>query len=76
MHVFPRRGQDSEQQSVDEAECHDWAAERTGTDPFTLSRQSADQAAATQAAMGQAQTAGQGATGRAAAQQALAERSE
>ena len=67
VHVFPREGQDEVQQSMDEAECYTWAADRTGTDPFELSRQAAEQMAASEQAMAQAQSAGQGSTGRAAA---------
>ena len=67
VHVFPREGQDEVQQSMDEAECYSWAVDRTGTDPFDLSRQAAEQAAASEQAMAQAQSAGQGATGRGAA---------
>jgi len=72
VHVFPREGQDEIQQSMDEAECYSWAVERTGTDPFDLSRQAAEQAAAADQAMAQAQSAGQGSTGRAAAGGAVA----
>jgi hypothetical protein len=67
VHVFPREGQDEVQQSMDEAECYSWAADRTGTDPFELSRQAEEQMAAADQAMAQAQNAGQGSTGRAAA---------
>jgi hypothetical protein len=72
VHVFPREGQDEVQQSMDEAECYSWAADRTGTDPFELARQAEDQLAADDQAMGQAQSAGQGSTGRAAAGGAVA----
>ena len=72
VHVFPREGQDEVQQSMDEAECYTWAADRTGTDPFELSRQAAEQMAASEQAMAQAQSAGQGSTGRAAAGGAVA----
>lgn len=72
VHVFPREGQDEVQQSMDEAECYTWAVDRTGTDPFDLSRQAAEQEAAAQQAMAQAQSAGQGSTGRAAAGGAVA----
>ena len=67
VHVFPRQGQDEVQQSMDEAECYSWAADRTGTDPFELDRQADEQMAAADQAMAQAQNAGQGSTGRAAA---------
>ena len=72
VHVFPREGQDEVQQSMDEAECYSWAVDRTGTDPFDLSRQAAEQAAASEQAMAEAQSAGQGATGRGAARGAVA----
>jgi uncharacterized protein YcfJ len=72
VHVFPGEGQDETQQSMDEAECYDWAVERTGVDPFDLSRQAAEQAAASDQAMAQAQNAGQGATGQSAARGAVA----
>ena len=67
VHVFPSQGQDEVQQSMDEADCYGWAADRTGTDPFELSRQAQEQMAASEQAMAQAQSAGQGSTGRAAA---------
>jgi len=72
VHVFPREGQDEVQQSMDEADCYSWAVDRTGTDPFDLSRQASEQAAASEQAMAQAQNAGQGATGRGAARGAVA----
>jgi len=72
VHVFPGQGQDEVQQSMDEAECYNWAADRTGTDPFELSRQADEQMAASEQAMAQAQSAGQGSTGRAAAGGAIA----
>jgi hypothetical protein len=72
VHVFPSEGQDEIQQSMDEAECFNWAVDRTGTDPFELSKQAAEQAAAADQAMAQAQSAGQGSTGRSAAGGAVA----
>ena len=72
VHVFPSEGQDEIQQSMDEAECFNWAADRTGTDPFELSQQAAEQQAAAEQAMAQAQSAGAGATGRGAAGGAVA----
>ena len=72
VHVFPREGQDEVQQSMDEAECYTWSADRTGTDPFELSQQAYEQMAASDQAMAQAQSAGQGSTGRAAAGGAVA----
>ena len=72
VHVFPREGQDEVQQSMDEAECYTWAADRTGTDPFELDRQAREQMAASDQAMAQAQSAGQGSTGKGAATGAVA----
>lgn len=37
--VFPKAGQDSSQQSKDEAECYEWAVENSGADPFELQKQ-------------------------------------
>jgi hypothetical protein len=37
--VFPANGQDSTQQSKDEAECYSWAVENSGNDPFELIQQ-------------------------------------
>lgn len=34
--VFPAAGQDSTQQSKDEAECYNWAVDNSGSDPFEL----------------------------------------
>jgi hypothetical protein len=34
--VFPAEGQDSSQQSKDEAACYEWAVGNTGSDPFQL----------------------------------------
>ncbi len=39
VHVFPGAGQDSSQQSTDEAECYNWAVNNTGIDPFDLAKQ-------------------------------------
>lgn len=37
--VFPADGQDSTQQSKDEAECYNWAEDQSGVDPFALQKQ-------------------------------------
>ena len=37
--VFPAAGQDSTQQSKDEAECYSWAVDNSGNDPFELLKQ-------------------------------------
>ena len=73
--IFPAEGQDSSQQSKDEAACYEWAVGNTGTDPFELSKQKevdsqqaqADQQAAAQAGQG----AGAGGAVRGAAAGAL-----
>jgi hypothetical protein len=39
VYVFPTEGQDAKQQSMDEAECYNWAVQNTGTDPFALQKQ-------------------------------------
>ena len=39
VYVFPTEGQDSSQQSKDEAECYEWAVGNAGVDPFELSKQ-------------------------------------
>ncbi len=69
--VFPAAGQDATEQSIDEAECYNWAVDRTGSDPFQLTRQAAQQAAAADQAMRRAERVGQGAAGRSAASGAL-----
>ncbi len=67
LFVFPAAGQDATLQSIDEAECYNWAVDRTGSDPFQLTQQAAQQAAAADRAMWRAEQAGQGAAGRSAA---------
>jgi hypothetical protein len=60
VYVFPAEGQDSGQQSQDEAACYEWAVANTGTDPFALAKQEdanqqqaqAEQQAATQTGEG------------------------
>ena len=39
VYVFPTTGQDSAQQSKDEAECYNFGVQQTGTDPFALQKQ-------------------------------------
>jgi len=45
VYVFPTTGQDAKQQSMDEAECYNWATQNTGNDPFHLQKQSEQQQA-------------------------------
>ena len=59
--VFPAEGQDSGQQSKDEAECYNWAVNNTGSDPFQLSQQSAEDERQSQQAKDDAKRTGQGA---------------
>jgi len=56
VYVFPTEGQATDQQSKDEAECYEWAASNTGSDPFELQEQSEQQQTDQQVA--QAQGAG------------------
>ena len=72
VYVFPTEGQDSSQQSKDEAECYEWAVGNAGADPFDLAKQEeADQQQA-QAEQQAAQQAGQGAGARGAVRGAAA----
>jgi hypothetical protein len=61
VYAFPTKGQSPETQSTDEAACYDYAAKSTGTDPFTLQKQSQQQAQQTEAQKQQAAQAGKGA---------------
>ncbi len=61
VYVFPTEGQESNQQSQDEAACYEWAVTNSGTDPFDLTKQSEAQAAQTEQAKAQAEQVGQGA---------------
>ncbi len=61
VYVFPAEGQDSSQQSKDEAACYEWAVGNTGTDPFELSKQKEADAQQAQADQQAAAQAGQGA---------------
>lgn len=65
VYVFPKSGQDAQQQSMHEAECYQWAATNTGSDPFELTQLQAEQAQDTQAAKQAAadSTAGAGVRG-------------
>lgn len=57
IYVFPSKGQDSTQQSEDEAACYKWAVSNTGVDPFEAQKSQGEidqQAAANEAAASQA----------------------
>lgn len=66
VYVFPKEGQQSDQQSRDEASCYAWAGNNTGNDPFELQKQSAAQAEQTEKEKAAAQQAGTGAGARGA----------
>jgi hypothetical protein len=72
VYAFPNAGQSPSQQSKDEGECYQWAVGNTGTDPFDLQKQSAQQAQETEAARQQAAQAGKGTTGKTAVRGAAA----
>ena len=61
MYAFPEEGQDSAQQSKDEAACYEWAVGNTGSDRFELTKQESADAQQSQAEKKQAQQVGQGA---------------
>ena len=58
--VFPTEGQDSSQQSMDEADCYSWAVQNTGVDPFELAREAEAVQQQGQAAQNQAMQSSQG----------------
>lgn len=72
VYVFPAQGQDSSQQSKDEAECYQWAVGNTGSDPFDLAKQEQADQQQSQAEMQAAQQTGQGAGAQGFARGALA----
>ncbi len=72
VYVFPKSGQEADQQSQDEAACYDWAVTNAGADPFELQKQSDAQAAQTEQAVAAAEQTGQGAGVRGAARGAAA----
>jgi hypothetical protein len=61
VQVFPKVGQQADQQSMDEASCYEWAASNTRSDPFELQRESVAEAQQTEQAKAEAQQIGQGA---------------
>ena len=72
VYVFPKSGQEADQQSQDEAACYDFAVTNVGTDPFELQKQSDAQAEQTEQAVAAAEQTGQGAGVRGAARGAAA----
>lgn len=61
IYAFPKKGQKPEQQSKDEAECYNWAVTNSGSDPFDLQKQSAEQAKETEKSKARAAETGRGA---------------
>ncbi len=61
VYVFPTEGQDSSQQSKDEAACYGWATENTGMDPFDLADKAQQDVAQAQGAQQQAAESTKGA---------------
>lgn len=61
VYVFPKKGQQPEQQSKDEAECYGWAVDNSGSDPFDLQKQQTEIAKQSAIETQQAQKVGQGA---------------
>ncbi len=61
VQVFPKVGQQADQQSMDEASCYEWAASNTHADPFELQRESVAAAEQTEQAKAEAQQIGKGA---------------
>ena len=72
VYVFPAEGQDSGQQSQDEAACYEWAVGNTGSDPFDLAKQEQADAQQTQAEAQAAEQAGRGSGARGAVRGAAA----
>ncbi|KAA9131982.1 hypothetical protein F3N42_07360 [Marinihelvus fidelis] len=66
IYVFPSKGQDSTQQSEDEAACYKWAVSNSGVDPFDAQKQQEANAEQAAAAQQQAAQAGSGSTARSA----------
>lgn len=66
VYVFPAQGQESSQQSQDEAACYDWAVDNAGVDPFDLSKQSGADQQQAQAEQEAARGAGRGSGARGA----------
>ena len=72
VYVFPAEGQDTSQQSKDEAACYEWAVGNTGTDPFELAKKEQSDQQQAQADQQAAEQAGQGSGARGAVRGAAA----
>jgi len=66
LYVFPAKGQPSETQSQEEAECYGWAVDNTKVDPFDLAKKAEQQQRSSDAAKDQVAHAGEGAGARGA----------
>ena len=66
VYVFPTAGQTPEKQSMEEAECYNFAVTNTGSDPFDLQKQASSQQKQTQQQVEQAKASTQGARGKGA----------
>lgn len=72
VYVFPTKGQDSAQQSKDEAECYEWAVGNTGSDPFKVADQQKSDQQQSQGEQQAATQTGQGSGARGAVRGAAA----
>ena len=72
VYVFPKEGQQADQQSIDEYACYEWATSNSGTDPFELGKQRVAQAEETEEAKAEAAETGRGAGARGAIRGAAA----
>ena len=66
IYVFPTAGQGASQQSADEAACYNWAVQKSGSDPFSLTKQAQQQDQQAAVAQQQASQAGTGSGARGA----------
>lgn len=72
VYVFPKEGQQADQQSQDEASCYAWAEGNTGSDPFQLAKQEDTDEQLAEAEMDAAEATGKGAGARGAVRGAAA----
>jgi len=72
VYVFPAKGQESSQQSQDEAACYEWAVSNTGSDPFQLQKQEQANQQQAQAEQQAASQTGQGSAAKGAVRGAAA----
>lgn len=70
--VFPTEGQDTSQQSKDEAACYSWATDNTGADPFQLQKDNEARQAQSEQLVAETASATQGAGAKGAVKGAAA----